>query len=58
MPPGAGASLLRSTGVFDGTGGCGHAAVLAGWALAALAAGLVAAARGRLPAVAPVPATA
>jgi hypothetical protein len=38
MPPGAGANLLRSTGLFDGAGAAEHVAVLAAWALAGLAA--------------------
>jgi hypothetical protein len=48
LPPGAGANLLRSTGYFDGSGGGGHALVLAAWALAGLAALGVAALRPRL----------
>jgi hypothetical protein len=58
LPPGAGASLLRSTGFFDGAAAGGHVAVLAAWALAGLAAVALAAARGRdrLPATAPLPA--
>jgi hypothetical protein len=47
MPPGAGANLLRSTGFFDGAGGGGHVAVLVAWALAGLAALLLAAVRRR-----------
>jgi hypothetical protein len=38
LPPGAGGNLLRSTGLFDGAGAGGHAAVLAAWAVAGLAA--------------------
>lgn len=34
MPPGAGGSLLRSTGFFDGAAAGGHVAVLAAWAVA------------------------
>jgi hypothetical protein len=58
LPPGAGANLLRSTGFFDGAAAGGHVAVLAAWALAGLAAIVVAAARTRrrLPTAAPVPA--
>jgi hypothetical protein len=33
LPPGAGANLLRSTGLFDGAAAGGHVAVLAAWAL-------------------------
>ena len=32
LPPGAGASLLRSTGYFDGAGAAGHIWVLVAWA--------------------------
>ena len=42
MPPGAGANLLRSTGFFDGAGSAEHVAVLAVWAVAGLAAMLLA----------------
>ena len=55
MPPGAGVNLLRSTGFFDGAAAAGHVAVLGAWALAGVAALLVAGLRGRRPAPAPVP---
>jgi hypothetical protein len=42
LPPGAGANLLRSTGYFDGAGAGEHLAVLAVWALAGVAAMLLA----------------
>jgi hypothetical protein len=42
LPPGAGANLLRSTGYFDGAGAGEHIAVLAIWALAGVAAMLLA----------------
>jgi hypothetical protein len=42
LPPGAGANLLRSTGYFDGAGSAEHVAVLAIWALAGVAAMLLA----------------
>jgi hypothetical protein len=48
MPPGAGANLLRSTGVFDGAGAGEQIAVLAAWALAGLAALVVVEARNRV----------
>lgn len=38
LPPGAGASLLRSTAYFGGHGAAGHLAVLVVWAVAGLAA--------------------
>jgi hypothetical protein len=58
MPPGAGGNLLRSTGYFNGAAAGSHIAVLSAWALAALAALLLAAARNRRPAplATPVPA--
>src|ERR1700742_3939535 len=37
LPPGAGASLLRSTAYFGGRGAGGHLTVLAGWILLGLA---------------------
>lgn len=37
LPPGAGANLLRSTGLFDGAAAGDYVAVLAVWALAGLA---------------------
>ncbi|MGY0231145.1 hypothetical protein [Longispora urticae] len=37
LPPGAGASLLRSTSFFDGAGSVGPALVLAGWAVVGVA---------------------
>lgn len=49
LPPGAGASLLRSTGLFDGAAGGGHAAVLAAWALLGFSALAVSALRARRP---------
>jgi hypothetical protein len=52
LPPGAGGNLLRSTGLFDGAAAGTSLAVLAAWALAGLAAVLVAGARRR-PAAAP-----
>ncbi len=36
LPPGAGATLLRSTAYFDGAGGTTAAWTLAGWALAGI----------------------
>ena len=42
LPPGAGANLLRSTGYFDGAGAGQHIAVLAIWAIAGVAAMLLA----------------
>ncbi|WP_407561177.1 ABC transporter permease [Streptomyces sp. 184] len=36
LPPGAGGSLIRSVAYFDGNGGAGPLAVLAGWALVGL----------------------
>jgi hypothetical protein len=58
LPPGAGASLLRSTGFFDGAAAGGHLAVLAAWVLAGLAAVVLVAARARdrIPATVPLPA--
>jgi hypothetical protein len=58
MPPGAGGSLLRSTGYFDGAAASGHVTVLAVWALAGLGALLIAALRDRrrVPVLAPAPA--
>jgi hypothetical protein len=58
MPPGAGGNLLRSTGYFNGAAAGSHNAVLSAWALAGLAALLLAAARNRRPAplATPVPA--
>jgi hypothetical protein len=47
IPPGAGANLLRSTGFFEGAGAAEQIAVLAAWALAGLAALVVAEARQR-----------
>jgi len=47
LPPGAGGNLLRSTGYFDGAAGAGHAAVLATWAAAGIAAMVAAAALAR-----------
>jgi hypothetical protein len=41
LPPGAGASLLRSTAYFDGNAAGGHVAVLLTWALAGFAAIIV-----------------
>lgn len=38
LPPGAGASLLRSTGFFDGAAAAGDVIVLAAWSLIGLAA--------------------
>jgi hypothetical protein len=38
LPPGAGASLLRSTAYFNGHGGDGHLAVLIAWIVLGLAA--------------------
>jgi len=38
LPPGAGASLLRSTAYFGGQGAAGHLIVLAAWIAAGLAA--------------------
>ncbi len=62
LPPGAGANLLRSTGMFDGAAAGGHAAVLAAWALlgftALAAAGLRPTLRRHAPAPAPAPAAA
>jgi hypothetical protein len=46
MPPGAGGSLLRSTGFFDGAGGGGPLTVLAIWTIAGLAFLLAAELRG------------
>jgi hypothetical protein len=48
LPPGAGANLLRSTGMFDGAGAGGHVAVLVSWALLGFAALAVAAVRPKL----------
>ncbi|WP_067841596.1 hypothetical protein [Nocardia lijiangensis] len=62
LPPGAAASLLRSVAYFDGAGAAKPLAVLAVWAVAALALLGVAALRGRnadvpaAPAAEPVPA--
>jgi hypothetical protein len=42
LPPGAGANLLRSTGYFDGASAAEHIAVLGIWALAGVAAMLLA----------------
>jgi len=50
LPPGAGANLLRSTGLFDGAGAGSHIAVLAGWALLGLGCLAAAALRERRPA--------
>jgi hypothetical protein len=47
LPPGAGGNLLRSTGYFDGAAAGGHAAVLAVWAGAGIAAMLAATALSR-----------
>jgi hypothetical protein len=47
LPPGASASLLRSTAFFDGAAAAGHVAILAGWALAGIAAMSVVALRAR-----------
>jgi hypothetical protein len=47
LPPGAGASLLRSTGFFDGAGAGRPLTVLAIWALAGLALLAAAGLRGR-----------
>jgi ABC-2 family transporter protein len=47
LPPGAGGNLLRSTGYFDGAAGAGHAAVLATWAAAGIAAMVAAGALAR-----------
>jgi hypothetical protein len=52
MPPGAGGNLVRSTGYFDGAAAGDHVAVLAAWALAGLAALVVAGLRRRRPAAA------
>jgi hypothetical protein len=38
LPPGAGASLLRSTAYFDGNGAAGHVAVLVTWVVLGFAA--------------------
>jgi hypothetical protein len=53
LPPGAGASLLRSTGFFDGAAVGSHVAVLAAWALLGFTALAISALRAR-----PVPARA
>ncbi len=53
LPPGAGASLLRSTGFFDGAAAGVPVAVLLAWALGGLALVALAAMRGRRPAAAP-----
>jgi hypothetical protein len=45
MPPGAGGSLLRSTGFFDGAGASDHVLVLCAWVVAGLGALLVRATR-------------
>jgi hypothetical protein len=62
LPPGAGANLLRSTGLFDGAAAGGHVAVLTAWALLGFAAIAAAALRPRLrrhsAAPAPAPASA
>jgi hypothetical protein len=47
LPPGAGASLLRSTAFFDGAGAGGHVVVLAAWVVAGLALLVAAAIRDR-----------
>jgi hypothetical protein len=47
LPPGAGGSLLRSTGLFDGAGAAESVAVLASWALGGLGLLLIATARSR-----------
>jgi hypothetical protein len=49
------ANLLRSTGFFDGAGAGEHVAVLAVWALAGLAALMIAAARRRASSPRPPP---
>jgi hypothetical protein len=56
LPPGAGGNLLRSTGYFDGAAAGGHAAVLAVWAGAGIAAMLAGGllSRRRAAATAPV----
>jgi hypothetical protein len=54
LPPGAGGNLLRSTGYFDGAAGAGHAAVLATWAAAGLAAMVAATTLARRRAAAPM----
>jgi hypothetical protein len=41
LPPGAGASLLRSTAYFGGHGAAGHLIVLLAWIAAGLAAILI-----------------
>ena len=53
LPPGAGASLLRSTGFFDGAAAGVPVAVLLAWALGGLALVALAGMRGRRPAAAP-----
>jgi hypothetical protein len=58
MPPGAGGSLLRSTGLFDGAAAGRHVAVLAVWAVAGIALLLATAYRKRGRAVVPAPAAA
>jgi hypothetical protein len=58
LPPGAGANLLRSTGLFDGAAAGGHVAVLAAWALLGFTALAIAGLRVRRPSAAPAPAPA
>jgi hypothetical protein len=55
LPPGAGASLLRSSGFFEGAAAGGHVTVLAAWALAGVAGIFLAAARARHRVAAPAP---
>jgi hypothetical protein len=50
LPPGAGASLLRSTGYFDGAAAGSHIAVLAAWTCVGMALLALAAWRFRAPA--------
>jgi hypothetical protein len=54
LPPGAGATLLRSAAFFDGAGSAAAIAVLAGWAVIGLALTAVGHFRDRSPKPAPV----
>jgi hypothetical protein len=54
LPPGAGATLLRSAAFFDGAGSAAAIAVLAGWAVVGLALTAVGHFRDRSPKPAPV----